>query len=60
LNNPQAFVQTGHYPQPMEFLVLRGGTLFGTLYASGPVGRMHVDEVLTSISGREKTRLANR
>ncbi|MDA1189488.1 MAG: redoxin domain-containing protein [Chloroflexi bacterium] len=47
----------GYYPQPMEFLILRGGTLFGTLYASGPVGRMHVDEVLTSIRGREKTRL---
>ena len=50
--------QHGHYPQPMEFLVLRGGTLFGSLYASGPIGRMHVNEVLTSIRGRESRRLA--
>ncbi len=47
----------GHYPQPMEFLVLRGGTIFGSLYASGPIGRMDVDEVLTSIRGRERRRL---
>ena len=47
----------GHYPQPMEFMVLRGGTIFGSMYASGPVGRMHVDEVLTSIRGREQRRL---
>jgi peroxiredoxin len=47
----------GHYPQPLEFMVLRGGTLFGTLYASGPVGRMHVDEVITSITNRERRRL---
>ena len=49
--------QHGHYPQPMEFMVLRGGTIFGSMYASGPVGRMHVDEVLTSIRGRERRRL---
>ena len=49
--------QHGHYPQPMEFMVLRGGTIFGSLYASGPIGRMHVDEVLTSIRGRERRRL---
>jgi len=47
----------GRYPQPMEFLVLRGGTLFGSLYASGPIGRMDVEEVLTSIRGRERRRL---
>jgi hypothetical protein len=47
----------GRYPQPLEFMVLRGGTLFGTLYASGPVGRMHVDEVITSITNRERRRL---
>ena len=47
----------GHYPQPMEFLVLRGGTLFGSLYASGPIGRMQVDEVLISIRRRERLRL---
>ena len=47
----------GRYPQPMEFLVLREGTIFGSVYGSGPVGRMYVDEVLTSIRGRERRRL---
>ncbi len=47
----------GHYPQPMEFLVIRGGTVFGSLYASGPIGRMDVNEVLVSIEGRERRRL---
>ena len=47
----------GHYVQPMELLVLRGGTIFGSIYASGPVGRMGVDEVLNSVRGRERRRL---
>ena len=47
----------GHYPQPMEFLVIRGGTIFGSLYASGPIGRMDVNEVLVSIKGRERHRI---
>ena len=47
----------GQYPQPMEFLVLRGGTIFGSLYASGPIGRMDVAEVLVSLRGRERRRL---
>ena len=47
----------GKYPQPMEFLVLRGGTIFGSMYASGPIGRMDVEEVLASIRGRERRRL---
>ncbi len=50
----------GHYLQPMEFLVLRGGTIFGAMYASGPVGRMDVDEVLTAIRNRERRRLEQR
>ena len=45
------------YIQPMELLVLRGGTIFGSLYGSGPVGRMGVDEVLNSVHGREKRRM---
>ena len=49
--------QHGHYPQPMEFLILRGGTIFGSMYASGSIGRMHVDEVLISIRRRERLRL---
>ena len=46
----------GHYPQPMEFLILRGGTIFGCMYASGPIGRMDVDEVITALRGRERRR----
>ncbi|MBI2888100.1 MAG: redoxin domain-containing protein [Chloroflexi bacterium] len=47
----------GHYIQPMELLVLRGGTIFGSLYASGPVGRMDVHEVLNAVRTRERRRL---
>ena len=47
----------GRYIQPMEFLVLRGGTVFGSIYASGPVGRMGVEEVLNSVRNRERRRL---
>ncbi len=47
----------GRYIQPLELLVLRGGTIFGAMYASGPIGRMDVDEVLTSVRGRERRRL---
>jgi peroxiredoxin len=49
--------QHGHYIQPMELLILRGGTVFGAMYASGPIGRMAVDEVLNSVRGRERRRL---
>ena len=47
----------GRYLQPMEFLLLRGGTTFGSMYASGPVGRMGVEQVLVSVRGRERRRL---
>ncbi len=47
----------GHYIQPMEFLVTRGGSIFGAMYATGPIGRMMVDEVLFSVRGRERRRL---
>ncbi|MBI4214016.1 MAG: peroxiredoxin family protein [Chloroflexi bacterium] len=47
----------GHYMQPLELLVLRGGTIFGSMYASGPVGRMDVDEVINAIRSRERRRL---
>lgn len=47
----------GRYIQPMEFLILRNGVLFGTMYASGPIGRMEVDEVLASVRGRERRRV---
>ena len=47
----------GRYIQPMEFMLLRDGTVFGSMYASGPVGRMGVEEVLNSIKSRERRRL---
>ena len=49
--------QHGRYIQPTELLVLRGGTIFGSLYASGPVGRMDVEEVLNAVRSRERRRL---
>jgi peroxiredoxin len=47
----------GHYHQPMEFLISRGGNIFGAMYATGPIGRMGVDEVINSVTGREARRL---
>ncbi len=47
----------GHYIQPMELLVLQGGIVFGSIYASGPVGRMGVEEVLNAVRSRERRRL---
>jgi peroxiredoxin len=47
----------GRYIQPMEFMLLRDGTVFGSMYASGPVGRMGADEVINSIKIRERRRL---
>ena len=46
----------GVYVQPLELLLLRGGTIFGSMYASGPVGRMDVDEMFVSLRGRERRR----
>ena len=46
----------GGYIQPAEFLVGRGGVVLGSMYASGPVGRMRVDEVIRQITNRERRR----
>lgn len=46
----------GGYLQPAEFLLGRGGVVLGSMYASGPVGRMHVDEVRHAITSRETRR----
>ncbi|MSQ12156.1 MAG: redoxin domain-containing protein [Dehalococcoidia bacterium] len=48
----------GEYMQPAEFLLGRGGTVLGSMYASGPVGRMAVEEVIHSIESRERYRLS--
>lgn len=47
----------GGHLQPAEFLLGRGGTVLGSMYASGPVGRMGADEVIHSITSRERRRL---
>ena len=46
----------GGYPQPAEFLLGRGGTVLGSMYASGPVGRMGAGEAVRLIANRERRR----
>ncbi len=43
----------GRYLQPTEFLISRGVVL-GSMYASGPIGRMDVAQVTTFIRNRER------
>jgi len=47
----------GEHIQPAEFLLGRGGTVLGSMYASGPVGRMGVEEVVRAITSRERARI---
>ena len=47
----------GEHIQPAEFLLGRGGVVLGSMYASGPVGRMGADEAIRQITGRERSRL---
>ena len=46
----------GGFVQPAEFLLGRGGVVLGSMYASGPVGRMAADEVIYAIQSRENRR----
>jgi peroxiredoxin len=46
----------GGYIQPAEFLLGRGGVVLGSMYASGPVGRMGADEAVRLITNRENRR----
>ncbi len=46
----------GGYIQPTEFLLGRGGTVLGSMYASGQVGRMGADEAIRFITRRETIR----
>lgn len=46
----------GGYIQPAEFLLGRGGVVLGSMYASGPVGRMGADEAIRQITRRETIR----
>ncbi len=47
----------GGYIQPAEFLLGRGGVVLGSMYASGPVGRMGAEEAVRLITNRERRRL---
>jgi hypothetical protein len=44
----------GHYIQPMEFLLGRGGAVYGAMYATGPIGRMAVDEAINGLIFRRE------
>ncbi len=48
--------ERGGYIQPAEFLLGRGGVVLGSMYASGPVGRMGADEAIRQITNRENRR----
>ena len=48
--------ERGGYIQPAEFLLGRGGVVLGSMYASGPVGRMGADEAIRQINRRESMR----
>ena len=48
--------ERGGYIQPTEFLLGRGGTVLGAMYATGPVGRMGADEAIHYITYRENLR----
>jgi peroxiredoxin len=47
----------GGFIQPSEFLLGPDGMVLESMYASGPVGRMSVDETLRFITNRERRRL---
>ncbi len=49
--------ETRGYVQPSEFLLGPEGLVLGSLYVSGPVGRMDVEEVVRFITNRERRRL---
>lgn len=46
----------GGHIQPAEFLLGRGGVVLGSMYASGPVGRMAAEEAIQLINSREQRR----
>lgn len=44
----------GGFIQPSEFLLGRGGVVLGSVYASGPVGRISPEEAIAFIISREQ------
>ena len=47
----------GKHMQPTEFIVRQGGLVLGSMYASGPVGRIDVNEAKSLIANRERRSL---
>lgn len=48
----------GSYIEPTEFILGRGGIVLGSVYASGPVGRMSPTDVIQLIKAREHNGLS--
>ena len=48
--------QQGGFIEPSEFLLGDGGVVLGSMYASGPIGRMSAGEALSRIGTRERRR----
>jgi hypothetical protein len=46
----------GWHIEPTEFLLRQGGLVLGSMYASGPIGRMGSDEAVSLITNRERRR----
>lgn len=46
----------GGFIQPAEFIIGRGGVVLGSMYASGQIGRMGVEEAIRFITSRERRR----
>jgi peroxiredoxin len=44
----------GRYIQPMEFLVEQDGTIVGSMYGSGAIGRIAAEAVLFTVSNRDR------
>jgi len=48
----------GSYIEPTEFILGRGGIILGSIYASGPIGRMNPTDVIQLIKAREQKGLS--
>ena len=46
----------GDHIEPTEFLLRQGGLVLGSMYASGPLGRMNATEAISLITSRERRR----
>lgn len=58
-NTVGAWWQKGsqQYIQPAEFILGRRGVVLGSVYTSGPIGRMNVEDAIQFVRTRESRRL---